>query len=171
MKETLPDFISLDLVMPKKSGIKFLYELRHNKEWVNIPVGLVTAHAHDKLKHLKTLLVDDDEFVRDSFRLMFESKDCFLLGVETAEEAIEVLRWQSYDIIITDYKLPGMNGLEFCRQIQKTHPRAKTILITAYGSQTLRDDASEIGVNELIEKPITPLAVEASLARLFDGTA
>jgi CheY-like chemotaxis protein len=49
VREKIPDFISLDLVMPKKSGIKFLYELRHNKDWVNIPVVIVTAHAHDKL--------------------------------------------------------------------------------------------------------------------------
>lgn len=44
-----PDFISLDLVMPRKSGIKFLYELRHNKDWKTIPVVIVTAHAHDEL--------------------------------------------------------------------------------------------------------------------------
>ena len=55
-----PDFISLDLVMPRKSGIKFLYELRHNKEWVNIPVVIVTAHAHDGLgkKDLKDIFED-----------------------------------------------------------------------------------------------------------------
>jgi len=49
VREKPPDFISLDLVMPRKSGIKFLYELRHNRDWVNIPVVIVTAHAHDKL--------------------------------------------------------------------------------------------------------------------------
>jgi CheY-like chemotaxis protein len=49
IREKKPDFISLDLVMPRKSGIKFLYELRHNREWINIPVVIVTAHARDKL--------------------------------------------------------------------------------------------------------------------------
>jgi CheY-like chemotaxis protein len=44
-----PDLVSLDLVMPKKSGIKFLYEMKHNKAWQKIPVILVTAHAHDDL--------------------------------------------------------------------------------------------------------------------------
>ena len=42
-----PDFISLDLVMPEKSGIKLLYELRQNKEWKKIPFVVVTAHARD----------------------------------------------------------------------------------------------------------------------------
>ncbi len=47
IKEKVPDFISLDLVMPKKSGIKFLYELRHNKEWIKIPVVIVTHEARE----------------------------------------------------------------------------------------------------------------------------
>lgn len=44
-----PDFISLDLVMPRKSGHKLLYELRKNRELSRIPVLIVTAHAHDEL--------------------------------------------------------------------------------------------------------------------------
>jgi CheY-like chemotaxis protein len=47
IKEKTPDFISLDLVMPEKSGIKLLYELRQNKEWKRIPFVVVTAHARD----------------------------------------------------------------------------------------------------------------------------
>ena len=49
VKEQPPDFISLDLVMPRKSGIKFLYELRHNKDWARIQFIIVTAHAQDDL--------------------------------------------------------------------------------------------------------------------------
>ena len=45
----VPDFISLDLVMPGKSGIKLLHELRRNKEWKSIPFVVVTAHARDDL--------------------------------------------------------------------------------------------------------------------------
>ena len=49
VKENPPDLVSLDLVMPRKSGIKFLYEMRHHKELAKIPVIIVTAHAHDDL--------------------------------------------------------------------------------------------------------------------------
>lgn len=49
LQQQPPDFISLDLIMPRKSGIKFLYELRHNKEWAKIPFVIVTAHARDDL--------------------------------------------------------------------------------------------------------------------------
>jgi CheY-like chemotaxis protein len=49
VKRTRPDFISLDLVMPGGSGIAFLHELRRHREWINIPVTVVTGHAQDDL--------------------------------------------------------------------------------------------------------------------------
>ena len=49
VKRRKPDFISLDLVMPQKSGIRFLYELRKVKEWARIPIMIVTAHARDEM--------------------------------------------------------------------------------------------------------------------------
>ena len=49
IKKRTPDFISLDLIMPKKSGHKLLRELRRNKQWSRIPVLIVTAHAQDEL--------------------------------------------------------------------------------------------------------------------------
>jgi CheY-like chemotaxis protein len=49
VKERVPDLISLDLVMPEKSGLRFLYDLRRKQEWTTIPVIIVTAHAHDDL--------------------------------------------------------------------------------------------------------------------------
>lgn len=120
-----------------------------------------------KLKGMKTLLIDDDEFVRDSLRLLFESRGCFLLTVRTAEDGIEALKAHGFDVIITDYRLPGMDGLELCKALQKTHPHAMKIMITAYPSRAVRDEANSIGVQELIEKPITSRAIEASLSRLF----
>ena len=48
IKNRIPDFISLDLIMPKKSGHKLLHELRRNKQWSRIPVLIVTAHAQDE---------------------------------------------------------------------------------------------------------------------------
>ena len=49
IRENPPDFISLDLIMPRKSGHKLLYELRKHKRWSRIPVLIVTAHAQDEL--------------------------------------------------------------------------------------------------------------------------
>ncbi len=49
LREKIPDFISLDLVMPNKSGLRFLRDLRRNQDWAAIPFVVVTAHANDDL--------------------------------------------------------------------------------------------------------------------------
>jgi CheY-like chemotaxis protein len=60
LKEGAPDFISLDLVMPNKSGMRFLRDMRRNPAWADIPFVVVTAHAHDDLgrDELKDILAD-----------------------------------------------------------------------------------------------------------------
>lgn len=115
---------------------------------------------------MKILLVDDDEWIRDSLRLYFEAEGCRIVAIETAEEAIEALHRQDYDIIITDYKLPGMDGVEFFRRIQNSHPNTIKILITAYKSEVVVDEAKKAGVQHLIAKPFTSETIEASLTRL-----
>ncbi len=49
MKETVPDVISLDVVMPKGSGVKFYREMKKHREWADIPIIVVTGHARDEL--------------------------------------------------------------------------------------------------------------------------
>jgi DNA-binding NtrC family response regulator len=122
-----------------------------------------------KLQDMKILLIDDDEWVRDSLCLFFESEGCHILALETAEEGIKVLDKQDFDIIIIDYRLPGLDGLDFLRRIQKRHPVAMKILITAYGGEKLFAEARKLGVHEYIAKPFTSEAIEASLNRLIEN--
>ena len=86
---------------------------------------------------MKILLVDDDEWIRDSLNILFEAEGCNLLALETAEEGIEAVEQQVYDIVISDYKLPGMDGLEFLRRVKDKQPNAVEILITAYGNDEI----------------------------------
>jgi DNA-binding NtrC family response regulator len=119
-----------------------------------------------KLKKLKILLIDDDEWIRDSMSLFFEAEGCQILALETAEEALEALLRQEYDIVICDYKLPGMDGLAFLKQVQKIQSDAITILITAYKTDALLSEAKKIGIHDFIPKPFTSETIEASLSRL-----
>ena len=119
-----------------------------------------------KLRNMKILLIDDDEWIRDSLGIFFEAEGCSIAAVETAEEALEALRSQDYDIIITDYKLPGMDGIEFLRQIRTSQPSAIKILITAYKSELVIEEAKKAGVQHLIAKPFTSETIEASLTFL-----
>ncbi|SPD73446.1 Response regulator receiver protein [uncultured Desulfobacterium sp.] len=120
-----------------------------------------------QLRKMRILLIDDDEWIRDSLMLFFESEQCKLTALETAEEGLDALREQKFDIIITDYWLPGMNGLDFFRRIKMSYKDAIKILITAYGSAGVFEEARKAGVHSLIAKPFTSDTVEAVLARLI----
>ena len=122
----------------------------------------------NKLSDMKILLVDDNECIRDSLSLFFEAEGCHLLALETAEEGMEALKSQSYDIIICDYGLPGMNGLEFFKLIGESHPDAMMILVTAYGDINVASEAIKIGIHDLIQKPFRIEAIEKSLTRLIE---
>ena len=117
---------------------------------------------------MKLLLIDDDEWIRDSLSLFFEGEGCCLLALETAEEALEALEDQNYDIIITDYRLPGINGLEFLKHIRSKNIDAMNILITAYGDDEVISEAKRLGVHDIINKPFDSKDIEASLARLIE---
>lgn len=125
-------------------------------------------NVFSRLKEMKILLIDDDEWIRDSMSLYFESEGCHIKVVENAEEGMEEIEKQDYDIIIVDYQLPGMDGLEFLMRIQASHPNIKQILITAYGNKDIFLAARKIGIQDFIDKPFTAKTIRESLLHLIE---
>ena len=121
----------------------------------------------NELRSMTILLIDDDEWIRDSLCIFFESEGCHLTALETAEEGMEAVTKQAYDILVTDYRLPDMDGLEFLRHIRATQPHIMTILITAYKSEDIVSEAMALGVQDFIEKPFTTQTIEESFMRLL----
>ncbi|MCD6115865.1 response regulator [bacterium] len=118
---------------------------------------------YTKIRNMKTLLIDDDKWIRNSMSIVFENEDCYLKAVETAEEALKELKVEKYNIIICDYKLPGIDGIEFFEKIKDIYMDTIKILITAYGNKSITEDAICLGVNDVIEKPFTTKTIENSL--------
>jgi DNA-binding NtrC family response regulator len=121
-----------------------------------------------KLKNMSILLVDDDEWIRDALSIYFESEDCRISVHDTAEKALAALYCQNYDIIITDYRLPGMDGIAFLEKIQKSHPSSVKIMITAYQSEGVVRRAKQAGAHDLVPKPFTSKTIVACLSSLID---
>jgi DNA-binding NtrC family response regulator len=120
-----------------------------------------------KIRSMKLMLIDDDEWVRDSLRLFFESEGCQIVALETAEEGLNFSESCHFDIIIVDYRLPGMDGLEFIKRLSAVQADALKVLITAHGSEDLFSKAKQSGFHACIPKPFTIEIIEASLGRLI----
>ena len=121
-----------------------------------------------KLRNMKILIIDDDEWIRDSLRIFFEGEGCHVVVLETAEEGLVELKYQAHDLIIVDYKLPGLDGLELFKRIHDDHSDAMKVLITAYRTDRVISEARKLKIQGFIEKPFTSESLMASLAHLIE---
>ena len=104
------------------------------------------------------LLVDDEADIRDSLKMLLEAS-VDNIDVDTAESgmvALDMLARKSVDLIITDYKMPGMNGLQLARELRIKHPGLPVILYTGFNEGLSPGDIEEAGVRALVTKPIDP---------------
>ena len=126
--------------------------------------------VYQKLKTMKLLLIDDDEWIRDSMQMLFESEGCQLTVLETAEEGIMALEQDSYDLVIADYKLLGMDGITFLKQTQTRQPQTIQILITAHADDELMAKLSQANIRYLIKKPFSSQIIESVLTQALEAT-
>jgi DNA-binding NtrC family response regulator len=104
---------------------------------------------------MKILVVDDEAPVREILKKGLSQMGGF--SVEVARnglEAIEKIENDVFDLVLTDMKMPGMDGLELLKTIKGTWPDMMVILITAYGSVETAVEAMKMGANDYITKPI-----------------
>jgi DNA-binding NtrC family response regulator len=122
-----------------------------------------------KIKKMKTLLIDDDELIRDSFRLAFSQKGCFLMAVETAEEGLCVLQNNKFDIIISDFILPGMNGIDFFKQAAINQTDTANVLISGSISPEKLLEKNEAKVHDFVQKPFSVTDLVQTLTVLTEN--
>jgi DNA-binding NtrC family response regulator len=125
----------------------------------------------DLLKKARILLIDDDQYIRNSLTYYFKKKTLAFVTLESAEEALELLKKETFDVIICDYKLPRMNGLDFFFRLYELQPEALRIFITAYANDEVAIRAGGIGIDDFIEKPFTTKDIEDALQRLLEVNA
>lgn len=101
------------------------------------------------------LLVEDDRTIREAIEVIVRQEGHTVHSYRTAEEALERGE-EEPDLLITDYKLPGMNGVELVRRFKTRYPSSAAIVITAFGSIDLAVDAVKNGASDFLAKPFSP---------------
>jgi DNA-binding response OmpR family regulator len=102
----------------------------------------------------RILVIEDDEEMRALLRDMIEDEGYKTDSVNNGSEAFRKLAKESFDLIITDVRMPGLTGLDILPGIKKLQPDAPIIVITAFGSEEVQRKALERGANAYLEKPI-----------------
>jgi CheY-like chemotaxis protein len=107
----------------------------------------------------RVLIVEDQREVSRLLRSALETLEYELEVVEipSGEEAILDSSRNKVDLLVSDYRLPGMSGIELMRKVQKNHPQAKIILVTGQTDPRIRKEVAEAGADAFFIKPI-PMA-------------
>jgi len=119
----------------------------------------------------KILVVDDEVDMLMLLRMLIEDNTEF--GVETTNnpsEALKLFSQQNFDLVITDFKMPGMDGLELFDELQGIKPEVPVIVITAYGSLEASDLAMKKGVSDFITKPFRKDNILFTIKRVLELT-
>jgi len=113
----------------------------------------------------KILVVDDDPVVGKSFnRVLSQDKGYVVITAENAAEALEKLHEQEYDLVFTDIKMPGMDGVDLAEHVKASRPWTPVVIITGYGTAENEVRAKAAGVSDFMRKPLSPEMIEESAA-------
>lgn len=114
----------------------------------------------------RILIVDDQEAILFAMREYFEALSYVVDCAREPEEAYALLEENSYSLVVADLRLTGshdVEGLEIVKTVRKRNPATRIIMLTAYGSPEIEDEAKRRGVNAFLHKP-RPLPEVAALA-------
>ena len=120
----------------------------------------------------KVLVVDDDPVVGKSFnRVLSQDKGYVVITAQNAAEALERLREQEYDVVFTDIKMPGMDGVELTERVKASRPWTPVVIITGYGTTANEQRAKAAGVSDFMRKPLSPEMIEESAQHALQPSA
>lgn len=105
------------------------------------------------MKGLKVLIVDDEPLMRLSMLDALEGIGCEVMAAATGTEGLTILGTRQFDIVITDLRLPGADGLTILKACKERSPTTEVILITAHGSVDTAVGAIKLGAYDYITKP------------------
>jgi two-component system response regulator FlrC len=101
---------------------------------------------------VKILVVDDDHLIRWVIARRFQGSGAVVIEAASAEEAIEIVACQAFDLIVSDIVLPGADGMAVLAAARAAQPRAKVFLMTAHPEVLSCEEARKLGAADLIIK-------------------
>ena len=105
------------------------------------------------------LVVDDEDTVRNNlFELFAIQHTCHMAA--TAEQALSYLSVEEYDVVVTDYQMPGLSGLDLLQHVRDTQPNTPVVLISGVSTQERAKELIQLGAFAYVVKPFSLSEIE-----------
>lgn len=120
---------------------------------------------------IKLLIADDHQVVRHGLKLALNLEDDMQVLADAANgaELLHMLKEHTPDVVLLDWKMPRMDGLETARKIKLINPAIKTLLLTGAPVENAALDALDDGVDGFVHKNISPAALSHAIREVADG--
>lgn len=115
----------------------------------------------------RILIVDDSPDTLDILQQNLSSRGHVVAGVPGASEALELLARENFDLVLTDMKMPGMNGIDLTRAVRERYPDIEVMMITGYATVESAVEALKTGAEEYLAKPFTDEELFAAVERVL----
>jgi DNA-binding NtrC family response regulator len=116
----------------------------------------------------RILVVDDEDIKRISLEDQLADFGYYVRSAERAEQGLRLLETESFDGVITDVKMPGMDGLSFLKAIKKRWPSVFVVIITGYATIDDAVEAMKEGAQDYLNKPVSADELAVKLSRIFE---
>jgi two-component system response regulator PilR (NtrC family) len=117
------------------------------------------------------LIVDDEQSYRQLLTLVFEGDGHYIRTAVNGREALSMLETESADVIISDVKMPDMNGIELLRAVRAVSPDTGVVLMTAFASVETAREAFKLGADDFIQKPFDVDELKIIVKKALDKQA
>ena len=113
----------------------------------------------------RIMIIDDEKIVGDMAKLSLEQDGYAVETFLNAAPALERLKEEKFDVVVTDYKMKGIDGMEVLRTVKELYPSTRVIMITAFANLDVAIEALRGDVHDFFPKPIKIKELKASILR------
>jgi DNA-binding NtrC family response regulator len=123
------------------------------------------------MERTRIMVIDDEKIVGEMAKISLQAEGYEVEAFLDAAPALERLRQQRFDVVVTDYKMKGIDGMEVLRTVRSLYPETQVIMITAFANLDAAVEALRRDVHDFFPKPVRIKELKASIGRALQKRA
>ena len=123
------------------------------------------------MERTRIMIIDDEKIVGEMAKISLEAEGYEVEAFLDAAPALERLRQQRFDVVVTDYKMKGIDGMEVLHTVRSLYPETQVIMITAFANLDAAIEALRRDVHDFFPKPVKIKELTASIRRALQKRA